>query len=53
MGLIQGLTGIDYLGTVVLAVTSRTRERKGLVAGSQLGMVSGSHPEASCYGTQL
>lgn len=39
------------MGTVILEVTCRTRERKGLVAGSQLRMHS--NPDTSCYRPEL
>lgn len=40
MGLIWGLTRIKLFGTVILEVTSRTREREKLVVGNQLGWLA-------------
>lgn len=39
------------MGTEILEVTSRTRERKGLVAGGQLGMQG--NPDVGCYRPEL
>lgn len=40
MGPIWGLTRIKLFGTVILEVTSRTREREKLVVGNQLGWLA-------------